>query len=172
MSFKYSCSSERLVNIGFDQPCQLATFIISSFPQDWFQRLTRSYTEYEGLFQKNTFARIHVNALNVTVPSAKIGYIIPSNERTILFLYKLESRENSLDNLQNGGYSCVCCEKQLTVKHDTTELMLVNQTSTQLQPILLYKINKDFGSNLSLYSSSASGKMLIKDTQKLSKITT
>lgn len=44
--------------------------------------------------------------------------------------------------------------------------MLVNQTSTQLQPILLYKINKYFGSNLSLYSSSASGKMLIKDTQK------
>lgn len=76
-----------------------------------FQRLTRSYTEYEGLFQKNTFARIHINALNVTVPSAKIGYIIPSNERTILFLYKLESRENSLDNLQNGGYSCIRCDK-------------------------------------------------------------
>jgi len=73
-------------------------------PRLKFQRLTRSYTEYEGLFQKNTFARIHINALNVTVPSAKIGYIIPSNERTILFLYKLESREKSLDNLQNGGF--------------------------------------------------------------------
>lgn len=83
----------------------------SLFSKDLFQRFTRSYTEYEGLFQKNTFARIHINALNVTVPSAKIGYIIPSNERKILFLYKLESRDSSLDNLQNGGYSCVCCDK-------------------------------------------------------------
>lgn len=90
----------------------------------------------------------------------------------ILFLYKLESRDNSPDNLQNGGY-CGCCEKYLSLKHDTTELMLANQTtSTQLQTILLYRINKYFASNFFLHSSSASGKMLIKDTQKLSKITT
>lgn len=72
-----------------------------------FQKLTRNYTEYEGLFQKNTFGRIHIDALNVTVPSAKIGYIIPRNATTNLILYKLESRFYSLNNLQNGGYCCV-----------------------------------------------------------------
>lgn len=45
-------------------------------------------TEYEGLFQK----RVHflkpgyTDALNVTVPSAKIGYIILRNARNNLIL--------------------------------------------------------------------------------------
>lgn len=45
-------------------------------------------TEYEGLFQKkSTFLKPgYTDALNVTVPSAKIGYIIVRNASNNLIL--------------------------------------------------------------------------------------
>lgn len=70
--------------------------------QTWFERVTTSYTEYEGLFQKNTFARIHIDALNVTVPSAKIGYIIPRNATNVSLRIR-KQRDYSPKQLSNGG---------------------------------------------------------------------